>query len=54
MEMQQVGVDTNHLRAQPRCPFYLDELISSGRPGMSEKVLTGDIARAALLGTISD
>lgn len=32
LEMQQVGVDSNHLRAQPRCPPYLDELKSSGRP----------------------
>jgi hypothetical protein len=24
--MQQVGVDSNHLRAQPRCPIYIDEL----------------------------
>jgi hypothetical protein len=36
LEMQQVGVDTNHLRAQPRCSVYIDELTSSvRRPGMS-------------------
>jgi hypothetical protein len=35
--MQQVGVYSNLLRAQPRCPPYLDELTSSGRPGTSEK-----------------
>jgi hypothetical protein len=33
--MQQVGVDSNHLRAQSRWPLYLGELKSSGRPGMS-------------------
>jgi hypothetical protein len=27
--MQQVGVDSNHLRAQPYCPRYLEELTSS-------------------------
>lgn len=32
LEMQQVGVGSNHLRAQPRCPPNLDELISSDRP----------------------
>jgi hypothetical protein len=37
LEMQQGGVDSDHLRAQPRCPLYLDELTSSARPGMSEK-----------------
>jgi len=35
LEMQQVGVDSNHLRAQSRCPLYLDELKSLGRAGMS-------------------
>ena len=35
LEMQQVGVDSNHLRAQSRCPLYLGELKSSGRPGTS-------------------
>ena len=40
LEVQQVGVDSNHLRAQPRCPLYIDELIRSGRPGMSEKRLS--------------
>ena len=29
--MQQVGVDSNDLRAPPRCP-YLDELTFSGLP----------------------
>jgi hypothetical protein len=29
MEMQQVGVDPNDLRAQPRGSLYLDELTSS-------------------------
>jgi hypothetical protein len=27
--MQQVGVDSNHLRAQPHCRYDLDELTSS-------------------------
>src|SRR5271168_1938244 len=35
MEMQQLGADCDHLRAQPRCPFQLDQLTSSGRPGWS-------------------
>src|ERR1017187_3537251 len=35
LEMQQVGVDYYHLRAQSRCPLYLNELKSSGRCGMS-------------------
>ena len=26
---KQVGVDSNHLRAQPHYPYYLDELTSS-------------------------
>jgi hypothetical protein len=46
LEMQQVGVDSNHLRAQSRCPLYIDELKSSGRPGMSvsclQKSFSGD------------
>jgi hypothetical protein len=33
MEMQQFGVDCNHLRTQPRCPLQLDQLISSGHVG---------------------
>jgi hypothetical protein len=37
LEMQHVGVHSNHLRAQPRCPLYIDELTSSGRHGMSER-----------------
>ena len=37
MEMQQVGVDPNDLRAQPRGPLYLDELTSSVRSVTSEK-----------------
>jgi hypothetical protein len=40
VEVQQVGVDSNHLRAQPRCALYVDELTRSGRPGMSEKCLS--------------
>jgi hypothetical protein len=30
--VQQVGVGSNHLRAQRPCPYYLDELTRSGRP----------------------
>jgi hypothetical protein len=43
--MQQVGVDSNHLRAQPRCPLYIDELTRSGRPGMSESALSAKDCR---------
>lgn len=36
LEMQQVCLDSNHLRAQPRCPLNIDELTSPDRPGMSQ------------------
>jgi hypothetical protein len=45
LEMQQIGVYSNHLRAQPRCPLHLDELTSSGRPGMSESALSAKDCR---------
>jgi hypothetical protein len=45
MEMQQVGVDPNDLRAQPRGPLYLDELTSSVRSVTSEKCQTGSRSR---------
>jgi hypothetical protein len=46
--MQQVGVDSNHLRAQPHCPYYLDELTSSEWGGMSQMCQTGTNVSAAL------
>ena len=41
LEMQQVGVDSDHLRVQPRCRLYLDELTSSDRPGRSKSAKPG-------------
>jgi hypothetical protein len=44
--MQQVGADSNHLRAQQRRPLCLAALISPDRPGMSISLATSGLRAA--------